>query len=172
MSIESQNAPKLLRRRQATLYLTDKRFCESVESIRSKYNPAQFRLIRSHVTLCREDEVNDWNELATRLTNLDQISVTICFGELVREDNLVYLPALGSSSSFNELRHSLLATEDIKPRLHQPHLTLIHPRNGKCTDEVFSSIQQLYKPFATEFNCVTFIEQAGNEPWRDLAEYS
>ena len=46
-------------RRQATLFL---RHRESVESIRRQFNPAQAELISAHVTLCREDEVEDADE--------------------------------------------------------------------------------------------------------------
>ena len=41
-------------RRQATLYLPSE-VAQNVEEIRHKWNPAQARLIRAHVTLCREE---------------------------------------------------------------------------------------------------------------------
>lgn len=45
-------------RRQATLYLPPPHR-EPIEVLRARYNPAQFALIRAHVTLCREDAVSD-----------------------------------------------------------------------------------------------------------------
>lgn len=170
MLLEPDDESKLPRRRQATLYLQNQP-ATKIEAIRLRYNEVQFYLIRAHVTLCREDEVHDWSELEERLSILSHISVTLCFGELVRAGDLVYLPAVGSNSAFHHLRNLLLATGEKQPRLHQPHLTLVHPRNGKCSDESFSEIQALYQPFSAEFNCVTLIEQSGVGPWRDLAEF-
>ena len=44
-------------RRQLTLFLTEQN--QIIEEIRATYNPKQFELIKAHVTLCREDEIED-----------------------------------------------------------------------------------------------------------------
>ena len=81
-------------RHQATLYLSlpDSTI---IESLRSRFNRVQFELIRAHVTLCREDEVSDWDKFASRLSDLRTIEVTLSFDLPVRDDNLVYFPATG-----------------------------------------------------------------------------
>ncbi len=157
-------------RRQATLYLPLP-WSICAESIRSQFNPVQFDLIRAHVTLCREDEVSDWVELASRLSKLGAIEVALDFGMPVREDNLVYLSSVGSTQSFDRLRHSILATDAFSPRKHNPHITLIHPRNGICSDSTIDEITRQHKPFSTIFHCVTLIEQDKAGRWQDLVTF-
>ena len=154
-------------RRQATLYLS---LPEStvIESLRSRFNHVQFELIRAHVTLCREDEVSDWEEVASRLSDMGSIQVTLSFGLPVRDDNLVYLPANGSTESYDALRNALLSKVNSLPRKHNPHVTIIHPRNGTCSDSMFDEIARQLKPFTTTFRCVTLIEQVDGGPWQDL----
>ena len=154
-------------RRQATLYLSlpDSTI---IESLRSRFNRVQFELIRAHVTLCREDEVSDWDKFASRLSDLRTIEVTLSFDLPVRDDNLVYLPATGPTQSYDALRSLLLSTRNSWPRKQNPHITIVHPRNGICSGSVFEEITRQLKPFTTTFRCVTLIEQIDGEPWQDL----
>lgn len=158
------------RRRQATLYLP---FPESgaVESLRSRFNPIQFTLIRAHVTLLREDEVEDWDRLVSRLASLGSITVTLSFGAPVRDGNLVVLPAVESTESFRALRQTLLAGAVAEPRRHEPHITLVHPRNGTCSDAAFEEICAQYTPFTVTLQAVTIIEQADGGRWMDVARF-
>ncbi len=157
-------------RRQATLYLPlpSSTF---VESIRARFNRVQFDLIKAHVTLCREDEVADWSEVASRLSNLGKIEVELDFGMPVREDNLVYLPTIGSTQPFDELRSAILSIDAASPRKQNPHITLIHPRNGTCSDSAFDEIAKLCKPFSTVLRRVTLIEQHNGGSWKDLSAF-
>ena len=45
-----------MKRKQLTLFLEASE-AESIERIRKEFNPKQFALIKSHITLCREDEI-------------------------------------------------------------------------------------------------------------------
>jgi hypothetical protein len=157
-------------RRQATLYLPSP-FRTTVESIRSRLNRAQFDLIRAHVTLCREDEVCNWDEFASRLIAMDTIEVALEFGMPVRDNDLVYLPATGSSESFDKLRYSLLSTQGTLPRKHNPHITLIHPRNGTCSDCMFDEIASRCRPFSATFRRVSLVEQVDGGRWQDLKTF-
>jgi hypothetical protein len=56
-----------MKRRQASMFLTDQ---FQIEALRSRHNPVQARLIPAHVTLCREDEVTDWDAFRTVLESL------------------------------------------------------------------------------------------------------
>ena len=56
-----------MKRRQASLFLSDQ---FQIESLRLRYNPIQARLIPAHVTLCREDEVTDWDLVRARLARV------------------------------------------------------------------------------------------------------
>lgn len=167
-------------RRQATLYVPPP-FDADLDAIRIQYNPLQQALIRPHITLCREDEVRDWDELSSRLSMLAAIDVNLTFGGPVREGNLVYLPAIESTESFDQLRFDLLCDGKVgdgklddgksSPRKHNAHLTLVHPRNGVCTDETFEEIQSACMHMAIHFRCVTLIEQIDGGPWRDLQSF-
>ncbi|MCU0721687.1 MAG: 2'-5' RNA ligase family protein [Pirellula sp.] len=149
-------------RRQATLFLPD---ASDVELIRARYNPEQSKLISAHVTLCREDEVFDWSLFARSLAELQPISLVLTFGPPVREDDFVYLPVLQGTDSFQQLRRRLLGGE---PRTYTPHLTLIHPRNGKCTDMIFEDASQQLKSRTVIFRQVSLIEQADGGVWQIL----
>ena len=157
----------MITRRQATLYLPLP-CAADIERLRSTYNPAQHALIRAHVTLCREDEARDWDELANRLVALGPVAVPLAFGAPVRVENLVYLPATGSTAPFDQLRASLLGRPAASVRKQDPHITLIHPRNGTCSDAAFASIVSQSTSFAVTFRTVTLIAQVDGDPWRDL----
>lgn len=157
-------------RRQATLYLPSP-LSKNVESIRSRFNREQFDLIRAHVTLCREDDVCDWDEFASRLIAVGTIEVALEFGMPVRDNNLVYLPTIGSNKSFDTLRNFLLSTQSTLPRKHNPHITLIHPRNGTCPDAAFDEIVSRCRPFSLTFRYVTLIEQVDGVRWQDLKTF-
>ena len=77
-------------RRQATLYLP---LADStaIESLRARFNRVQFELIRAHVRLCREDEVSDWDKIASRLSDPGSIEVKLSFGGPVLANILKYL---------------------------------------------------------------------------------
>ncbi|MCU0717715.1 MAG: 2'-5' RNA ligase family protein, partial [Pirellula sp.] len=118
----------MLKRRQASLFLVDQ---FQIEAVRSRYNPIQARLIPAHVTLCREDEVCDWETLRSKLESLRPFEITLTFGIPVREGNFVYLPVVDGLDLYQDFRRRVLSKD---ARIQMPHLTLIHPRNGVCTD--------------------------------------
>lgn len=151
---------QVVRRRQATLFLNEPGF---VETIRRRFNPEQAKLIAAHVTLCREDEVSDWEELARRLCELKPKAVTLNFRELRRSGDLVTLACV-ETADFDRLRHVLLNA----PRKHDPHITLIHPRKGTCSDVTFNAITSEFQPFTHTFNEVSFIEQVDGGVWTVL----
>jgi hypothetical protein len=49
-------------RRQLTLFVEQKD-AEIIERVRQEFNPIQFNLIKSHVTLCREDEIQNLEQV-------------------------------------------------------------------------------------------------------------
>lgn len=149
-----------MRRRQASLYLPDP---FEVETVRLRYNPIQAQLIPSHVTLCREDEVTDWEAFRARLESLRPFEITLTFGAPVREHDFVFLPVLEGLDVYHLFRRRLLQTE---VRNQTPHVTLIHPRNGTCTDEVFADISAtIISPFQRTFCEVMLIEQENGGVW-------
>jgi 2'-5' RNA ligase len=150
-------------RRQASLYLSG--FPE-IEALRREFNPVQAQLIPAHVTLCREDEVDDWEAIAKRIVALRPVSVTLRFGGPVRDGNLVLLPTVGLTESFDQLRFDLLSKQGAAPRKHLPHITMIHPRNGVCTDAIFEEIAARILPFTATFREISLIEQRDGGVWK------
>lgn len=153
----------VVNRRQASLYLVDS---PDIESMRSRFNPQQARLIPAHVTLCREDEVSDWDAFRTRLESLVPFELVLSFGAPVREGNFVYLPVVEGLDCFHELRCRLLTHE---PRRHRPHVTIVNPRNGVCTDENFAEIARSIQPRQHTFKEVTLIEETDTGAWSLIA---
>lgn len=151
-----------MNRRQASLFLSDQ---FQIESLRLRYNPVQARLIPAHVTFCREDEVTDWDALRARLESLGPFEIELGFGAPIRENNFVFLPVVEGSDQFHEFRCAILGDD---AREQVPHVTIIHPRNGTCTDQIFADITASVSSFQHTFREVMLIEQEGDGVWRTV----
>jgi hypothetical protein len=66
-------------RRQLTLFLEEIP-AENIETIRSNYNPRQRELINCHITLCREDEIENIGKVLDNLSSRKQKMMAIDFG--------------------------------------------------------------------------------------------
>lgn len=159
-------------RLQLTLFI-DKNQSEIIEQIRQQFNPEQYALIASHVTLCREDELQPIEKIVQTLTTLKQPTVTIDFGPVERfsDGKGVLIPAFGNNDSFQKLRQIVLRETDKNPRQHEPHITLMHPRNTACTDAIFEQVQQRTIPSRLTFNKISLIEQQDGGKWQILQEF-
>lgn len=159
-------------RRQLTLFV-NKKAADNIENIRKKFNPKQHQLIKSHVTLCREDEIKNITLVLDNLQKLDTPNITIQFGQVRRFDNGsgVLLPTLGDNEEFHKLRLKVLSGLEMTVRLHEPHITLMHPRNSNCTDKIFKIIQGTNLPTALAFDTISFIEQVDGGQWQILRTY-
>lgn len=155
-----------MNRRQATLFLTG---VPTIDNIRERFNPAQAKLIATHVTLIREDEVDDWETLADRVRKLSLPEIALQFGDPQLENGLLYLPCVGSTAEFDGLRAALLNSPPA--RKHSPHITLIHPRNGRCSNESFDEITGLLDSFGHVFGEIAFIEQRNGGAWQTLQTF-
>ncbi len=150
-------------RRQASLFLPN---AQSIETLRDKFNPLQARLIPAHVTLCREDEVDDWSAFQRIVEQQLPIEIELGFGAPIRDGNLVLIPAISGIERFDEVRRRLLGG---KPRKQDPHITIIHPRNGICSEEALEVIEATLRPFTAIFREVSLIEQTNGGPWTRFA---
>lgn len=160
------------KRIQLTLFI-DENVSESIEKIRQEFNPEQYELIKSHVTLCREDELEQIEKVRQNLAKLNEGYITIDFGTVVRfsDGKGVLLPAAGNNESFQKLREKVLYGVIEKPRIHEPHITLMHPRNATCTDEIYEQIEQCTFPDKIQFRKVALIEQEPGMKWEILEEF-
>jgi 2'-5' RNA ligase len=160
------------RRIQLTLFVSEN---ESgiIERLREEFNPEQYALIKSHVTLCREDELETIEKITQQLTVLNHGLITIDFRKATRfsEGKGVLLPSRGDNKSFQELRATILAGLTGKRRMHEPHITLMHPRNSTCTDEIFEQIEKFILPGRLTFRKISLIEQADGNKWEVLREF-
>ena len=159
-------------RRQLTLFL-EPNDAEKIEKIRKTYNPAQFRLIKAHVTLCREDEIENLEKVKSNLIAIDYQAFEIEFEKIKRFENGkgLFLPAKAEHPLFDNLRKQILNEIIAEPRAQEPHITLMHPRNSTCTDAIFDEVVKMDLPSKFTFNKISLIEQEDGGPWRILKEY-
>lgn len=143
-----------------------------IEQVRRQYNPVQYTLIPAHVTLCREDELTSLEAVLKNLEQLDFPAFTITFNTPIRFDNGrgVLLPAI-DSTFFQELRKIVLKGVVDQPRIHAPHLTLMHPRNSTCTDMHYKEILTINLPDCFHFNKISLIEQVNGGAWAIKKEW-
>ncbi len=140
-----------------------------IEKIRAEFNPIQFNLIPAHVTLCRENEIEHIEKV---IENIKALSIDnplrIEFDKVERFDNGkgLFIPAKKGNDEFIELRKSILKGLIEFPVDHQPHITLMHPRNSTCTDEIFNKILNYNLPTELSFDTISLIEQSNGGPWK------
>jgi hypothetical protein len=160
------------KRKQLTLFI-NREDSAAIEKIREKYNPGQYHLIKSHVTLCRENELTSIKKVIENLSASDHHSIAIHFGAARRfaEGKGVLIPATSDNDEFQELRKIILSGIIDSPGKHEPHITLMHPRNSTCTDRVFEKIQSIHFPRILTFNKISLIEQEDEKPWTIIKEY-
>lgn len=162
------------RRIQATLFI-DGLFKESIEKIRKRYNPEQYRLIGCHVTLLRDDELTDIEKITENIMELNEHIIAIDFGSLQRspDGKGVLIAGKGSNDSFHSLRAKLVAnTENNNISILHPHITLIHPRNGNCTDEIFDELKKQQLPSSIAFKTISVIEQINGGKWNIINQFN
>jgi uncharacterized FAD-dependent dehydrogenase len=145
----------------------------AIEAIRRAVNPVQYALINSHVTLCREDELEPLETVLRNLRQLRHRPITIGFGPATRfsEGKGVLLPATEGAAGFQQLRHMVLQDITDNPRVQEAHITLLHPRNATCTDAIFVQIQNVVLPTQIHFDTINLIEQVNDGPWKLLEQF-
>lgn len=158
-----------LKRIQLTLFV-DEKDSAAIEQVRSTFNPAQYDLIKSHVTLCRENELTDMEKVTQNLLALNHDSIYIDFGSVARfsEGKGLLMPAIGANEHFHAVRKLILKGIIGEPGIQEPHITLMHPRNASCTDEIYKEIKKISLPNRLKFNKISLIEQINGSKWNVL----
>ena len=154
-------------RQQLTLFVEN----QTIEAIRTKFNPVQKTIILAHVTLCREDELEDLEKVIANIKALKiNRSIKISFNNVIRSENGkgVLIPASDENKDFHNLRDAIL----VSPRKYLPHITLMHPRNSTCTDAIFKEITSYQLPTLLSFNKISLIGQKDGGNWTVLNEFS
>ena len=164
----AEAAVSQLTRRQLTLFLPPAQQA-TVEPIRQRLDPQQHAIIRAHVTLCREDELEPWQLLGQRLANLGGFAVTMQFGEpQVLQDGCVLLRPTRGAEQYQHLRRSILGP---LANAHGAHITLLHPRNAAGVIYDLAEIATPLAGLTATFRTVALIERRGSGPWLVRQEY-
>lgn len=146
-----------------------------IEQIRQEFNPIQFELIKAHVTLCREDEIENLEQVLSNLLLLarTQQKIYIEFGKVARFDNGkgLFLPATNDNKQFENLRKQVLTGLIDNPGKQEAHITLMHPRNSTCTDHIFELVEKINLPAKLEFKQISLIEQENGGQWKILKNF-
>ncbi len=166
-SVESK-----MKRKQLTLFLAPSESAR-IEEIRKKFNPLQYALIKSHITLCREDEIQDLERIARVLDQMDLKEFELKSDGLRRfsDGKGLYISVNDTDSKFSNLRKLVLDHGNISPRPHDAHITLMHPRNSTCDDEKFEIIKNIKLPERFAIRSISLIQQEIGQKWETLAEY-
>lgn len=159
-------------RKQLTLFVEQKD-AETIEKLRQEFNPKQIELIKCHVTLCREHEIQNLDQVITNIYLLKQTEIVIEFGEAKRfaSGKGLLLPAKKDNIEFQELRRQILFGLNENPETQEPHITLMHPRNSTCTDKIFEKIEKTSLPTKLKFKKISLIEQKDGGQWNVLQEF-
>ncbi|NJW53650.1 2'-5' RNA ligase family protein [Salinimicrobium oceani] len=158
-------------RKQLTLFIDDA--SGNIERIRATYNPVQFSIIPAHVTLCREDELEFIDDILARIRTISlEKPLHVAFQGVERsaDGKGVFMPSSGENEEFRELRQNVLGETNLKKE-QVPHITLMHPRNSTCDDEIFEQIKQYELPVTLEFEKISLIEQSDDGKWKLLQEF-
>jgi hypothetical protein len=143
-----------------------------IEEARRLLDPIQASLIPAHVTLCRDDELNDFE--VARLGSIIEASgagpITLKFGRPeVFQGHGVLLPCIEGQEEFHDLRCRLLGSSTV--RRHAPHITIAHPRNPRSPQNEPANLETLPSGLVIGFAEVWHIVQEGTMPWQVIARH-
>ena len=158
-------------RQQLTLFVSPGD--DVIETIRATFNPIQHSLIAAHVTLCREDEIEPIEQVVENILTLrykDPLYITLKPMQRFNNGKGVLVPA-ENSDEFQFLRRSVLKGIQNNPRHHDPHITLMHPRNSTCTDTIFTQLKTYTLPDRLYFDTISLIEQCNDGKWSILNQF-
>jgi len=96
-------------RKQLTLFIEESN--ETIEKIRADFNPEQHNLIPAHITLCREEEIKQIDDIIERIKSISlKKPILIELKEVERFANGkgVLIPVSDKNTEFRELRKSVL----------------------------------------------------------------
>jgi len=161
-----------LTKRQLTLFVQDNN--GTIEKIRREFNPVQWELIQAHVTLCREDEIEEIEVVVQNIRSLridNPLKITFDLVDRFQDGKGVLIPAKVANYKFDDLRKKVLKGINDSPRQHRPHITLMHPRNSTCIDNIFNQIKQCKLPMELSFDKISLIEQKNGGRWTVMEEF-
>lgn len=158
-------------RSQLTLFVSDQN--EEIEKIRAKFNPVQYSLIPAHVTLCRETEIEKLDQIINNIRTISlagPLEIEFEQAEKFENGKGVFIPARTENSDFYKLREKVLKGTQFN-KAYLPHITLMHPRNSTCTDEIFDQIKKYVLPSTLTFDTISWIEETNSGKWIIIEQF-
>ena len=158
-------------RRQLSMFVPDGVEVD-FEVFRRTLDPVQSLLIPAHVTLCREDELNQISEseLRRRLSQAPVKPITLHFGKPETfGGHGILLNCIDRASDFHLLREHVLGSKTIIEQ--RPHITLAHPKNSKSHGNSLANALRLPEGISITFPAIQLIEQHGVQPWEMLQQF-
>jgi len=140
-----------------------------VDVVRAKHDSKQHSIIPAHATLCRDEEVDQWDIISPRINAIEQIEVDFTLGDPELDDGgVIFLPILDGKQAFDDLRTELLG-----PIYKQgfPHITIVHPRNVVATPDMLAEIRASALPDRVVLTEVVLIEQIDGGVWNTLESF-
>lgn len=151
-------------RRQLSLYIPTIQ-SKVLEEVRKVVDPIQFNLIPAHVTLCRDNEINDLNRLKNKIDSLINLKLELTFDKpKYFNGHGIIMDCIEGEEEFLKLREYILDDKKIKKQF--PHITLAHPRNKRSTSNSLTATKLIPNPFRVIFDSISLIEQKNNAPWK------
>src|SRR5688572_15216058 len=98
-----------LTRLQLTLFIQDNN--ETIEKIREEFNPVQYQLIKAHVTLCREDEIEAIEKVIQNIKSVrldSRLKIRFNSVDRFQDGRGVLIPSGAKNNEFHHLRKIIL----------------------------------------------------------------
>lgn len=157
-------------RHQLTLFLPEAA-SQLVEQVRAVVDPVQAALIPPHVTLVRDDELNQVSSesFTGRLDRPVDLttSLELTFGgPSPSVDHGILMPCTSELTEFQSLRCRLFRELQSKPM--KAHITLAHPRNPRAVGNTPQNLQPLANGLTIRFRQLALIQQTDGQPWVTL----
>jgi 2'-5' RNA ligase len=144
-----------------------------LEQARHLLDPVQAKLIPAHVTLCREDELQDIDlaTLGSMVASSGAGPISLKFGDPeVFQGHGVLLPCIEGVEGFHEVRCRILGSSRVRP--HAPHITLAHPRNPRSPQNSPANFGAIPAGLVITFTEIQHIMQEAAMPWHVIATHA
>jgi hypothetical protein len=80
----------------------------------------------------------------------------------------VFIPVIDPKDHLGKLRKLILPNS----KMIEPHITIMHPRNSTCTDEIFQEILRHPIPTNVTLTSISLIEQEIGKKWNVLQSFT
>jgi 2'-5' RNA ligase len=149
-------------RRQLTLFLPMPAK-GIIDQVRQRVDPLQFAKISAHITLCYDDELRNWDDVAESLEAFSPDEIRFSFTvdgarSFEAEGRGIYLSLTEHSGFYDLARSRLLGTSSAARRQVEPHVTLLHPRHTRDSTEGWPLVDAAMFPARIDIQQISMVE--------------